>query len=121
MNERLFFLRKEILGLSRAKFGKPIGMTDSEIKNVEKCLTTLREDKIDLICSYYGVNKTWFVNGDGDMFIPKSKVDEIQEIANNAMERTAEDARKSLASHLAKLTDAEAILLAELLERQLKG
>ena len=57
--------------MSRAKFGEPIGMTDSEIKNVETGATQLKENKIPLICNAYNVNEQWLRTGQGDMFLPK--------------------------------------------------
>ena len=73
MKDRLFYLRKKVLNLSREKFGAPVGMTDSEIKNIETGITQLKENKIPLICSKYNVSETWLRTGEGEMFLPKSR------------------------------------------------
>ena len=51
MKNRILQLRKTVLNLSRAKFGEAIGMSDSEIKNIENGVTQLKENKIPLICN----------------------------------------------------------------------
>ena len=73
MKDRLFYLRKTVLNLSRAKFGIPIGMSDGEIKNIETVLTQLKENKIHLICNAYNVNEEWLRTGKGETFLPKSR------------------------------------------------
>ena len=67
MKDRLFYLRKTVLNLSRAKFGIPIGMSDGEIKNIETGLTQLKENKIPLICNAYNVNEEWLRTGKGSV------------------------------------------------------
>lgn len=77
MKERIFHLRKELLGLSRAKFGEPIGMTDSEIKNIEYGYTELKENKIALICAKYDVNENWLRAGEGTPLRQKTWQEEV--------------------------------------------
>lgn len=77
MKERIFHLRKELLGLSRAKFGEPIGMTDSEIKNIEYGYTELKENKIALICAKYDVNENWLRTGEGTPLRQKTWQEEV--------------------------------------------
>lgn len=117
MKERLFTLRKEVLNLSREKFGRPVGMSDSEIKNVEYGITDLKDAKITLICKEYGVSEKWLRTGEGAMLQPKSRGDEIADIVNSSMRRTPQEARDSLIAKLQTLTDAEIQLLAELISR----
>lgn len=84
MKERLRWLRKEHLKLSRKKFGEPLGMTDSEIKNIEYGITELKEVKIPLICATYGVNELWLRTGTGSPFAEKSRKAQIAEILGKA-------------------------------------
>lgn len=77
MKDRIYHLRKEILGLSRAKFGEPIGMTDSELKNIEYGYTELKENKIALICARYDVNENWLRTGEGEPIRQKTWQEEI--------------------------------------------
>ena len=72
MNERIRQLRLK-LNLSQAVFGSHIGMSRDEIKNIEYKKTTLKDNKIPLICSAFNVSEEWLRTGEGDMFIELSK------------------------------------------------
>ena len=117
MKDRLFYLRKTVLKLSRAKFGIPIGMSDGEIKNIETGLTQLKENKIPLICNAYNVNEEWLRTGKGEMFLPKSRGQEIGEIVNAAAQHDPETAAKFFSSLLEEMSDAEIILMYEIFKR----
>ena len=117
IKERLFELRKNVLNMSRAKFGEPIGMTDSEIKNVETGATQLKENKIPLICNAYNVNEQWLRTGQGDMFLPKTRAQEIGEIVRNAATRDPEESVKFFTELLGDMTDAEIAIMYEVFRR----
>ena len=91
MKDRLYKLRKELLCLSRKKFGEPIGMTDSEIKNIETGLTTLKENKIPLICSNYHVSEKWLRFGEGDVFNEQSRKKEITSFVGSLISAADEE------------------------------
>ena len=103
--------------MSRAKFGEPIGMTDSEIKNVETGATQLKENKIPLICNIYNVNEQWLRTGQGDMFLPKTRAQEIGEIVRNAATRDPEESMKFFTELLGDMTDAEIAIMYEVFRR----
>lgn len=103
--------------MSRAKFGEPIGMTDSEIKNVETGATQLKENKIPLICNAYNVNEQWLRTGQGDMFLPKTRAQEIGEIVRNAATRDPEESVKFFTELLGDMTDAEIAIMYEVFRR----
>lgn len=121
MNERLLYLRKSLLGLSRAKFGQAIGMSDSEIKNIETGITQLKENKIPLVCSIYSVNENWLRYGDGEVFLPKSREEEIGEIVKEAAKHDPEEAAKFFTSLFSEMSDAEIVLMYEIVKRHFKG
>lgn len=82
-SEKILAIRKA-LGLSRAKFGKKIGVSESVIKNIE-----LREIKIkplmaDLICRIYNVNPVYMETGEGEMFVMPDDyiLNEVKEVYN---------------------------------------
>lgn len=103
MKDRLYHLRKEVLGLSRTRFGAPVGMTDSEIKNLETGATQLKELKAQLICQTYGVRPEWLLSGEGDI-----------------LQAPVSPAYQKLQALLDSLTDQEQEVLAGILEK-LKG
>lgn len=117
MKDRLFHLRKTVLNMSRAKFGIPIGMSDGEIKNIETGLTQLKENKIPLICNAYNVNEEWLRTGKGEMFLPKSRGQEIGEIVKAAAQHDPETAVRFFSSLLEEMSDAEIVVMYEIFKR----
>lgn len=121
MKDRIFHLRKELLGKSRAKFGEPIGMTDSEIKNIENGITQLKDNKISLICRTYNVNENWLRFGDGDVFPPQSFGEEIASITKAAAQHDPEQAATFFTGLLGDMSEAEIVLLYEIFKRHFPG
>lgn len=92
-------------------------MTDSEIKNVETSATQLKENKIPLICNAYNVNEQWLRTGQGNMFLPKTRAQEIDEIVRNAATRDPEESVKFFTELLGDMTDAEIAIMYEVFRR----
>lgn len=78
MEERLKELRKS-LRLNQKEFGSKIGLTRSAICNYENGSRTLMEQTIISICREFNVNRSWLVEGIGDMFtnLPETILDEL--------------------------------------------
>lgn len=121
MKERLFELRKNVLKLSRAKFGEPIGMTDSEIKNLENGVTQLKESKIHLIVKTYNVNEQWLKTGEGEMFLEKSESDKLAELFADLMGKPVDDEERQLAESYAALTKEERKQIVGIMRKLAKG
>ena len=92
-------------------------MSDGEIKNIETGLTQLKENKIPLICNAYNVNEEWLRTGKGEMFLPKSRGQEIGEIVKAAAQHDPETAAKFFSSLLEEMSDAEIVLMYEIFKR----
>ncbi len=69
MNERIRVVRGE-LDLTRAAFGKKLGVSGDVINNLERGRVEVKEPMIKLICSAYSVNEEWLRTGEGEMFAP---------------------------------------------------
>ena len=117
MKDRIYHLRKELLGKSRAKFGEPVGMTDSEIKNLENGLTQLKENKLQLICNAYHVNEDWLRYGTGTVFLPQSRDDEIADIVKAAAQHDPEKAAKFFTDLFGNMSDGEIVLMYEIFRK----
>ncbi len=72
MNCRLKKLRKEELKLTQEQFAESLGISRSNITNIEVGKITLTDRLIKTICSIYKVNEEWLRNGVGDIFINDS-------------------------------------------------
>ena len=64
MNERIRHLR-ESMGLSRAAFGKKLGVSGDVINNLERGRVEIKEPMIKLICKEFNVNEAWLRTGEG--------------------------------------------------------
>lgn len=67
MNERIKQIR-EYLGMSRAEFGEKLGVSGDVINNLERGRVEIKEDRIRLICSVFGVDEDWLRYEKGNMF-----------------------------------------------------
>lgn len=76
INERFKEIRKAT-GLSQEAFGKRIGLSRSELKNIEYGITIPKEVTIPLICREFAVNETWLRTGEGQMQEDRTRRDEI--------------------------------------------
>lgn len=106
MNERVKELRKA-LNLSQDEFGKRLGLTRGAITNIELNKTELKPLLFDLICREFGVNEEWLRTGEGEMFLPITRDEEIEEFIGRLLHDESDSFRKRLISVLAKLTEDE--------------
>lgn len=102
MKDRLFWLRKSELKLSREKFGERVGMSGSEIRNIEDGVTRLKENKIPLICREFNVNEVWLRTGEGEPFKEESREEQIMRFAAQTV-KGSDEFRKAFVSMLAKM------------------
>ncbi len=120
MNERIKFLRKE-LGLTQSQFGEKLGLKGNTITNYETKLRTPSDAVVLSICREFDVNETWLRTGEGEMFIKKSRDEEIAAFMGNVL-KGEPDFRRKLISVLSRMTADEWELLEkkvrELLEEQ---
>lgn len=107
-------------GLSQEKFGKPIGMTRSEISNIVYDHTTVKENKISLICAVYGISEDWFRTGEGEMYLPKTVGDQMGELAAGAAKNNVEAIRQIFRELPEKFTDAEILMLYQIFKNHWK-
>lgn len=112
MNERIKELRK-VLGLSQDEFGRRLGLTRGAITNIELNKTEPKPLLIDLICREFNVNDTWLRTGEGEMFVPITRDEEIEDFIGRLLHDEPDSFRKRLVSVLAKLTEEEWAILEE--------
>jgi len=110
INIRVKALRKE-LGLSQTAFGARIGMSISEIKNIEYGITSLKEVTIPLICREYNVREEWLREGVGPMFAQVERKAEIAEFVGRIMKDEDAGFQARFVSVLARMTPEEWAML----------
>lgn len=106
INSRISLLRKT-LKLTRAAFGEEIGVSDSVIKNIEYDKTEPKPLMIQQICKTYNVNETWLTTGEGEMFVERSRTDEIAQFVGRTLADKEDTFQKRLIAALSKLSVEE--------------
>lgn len=84
MDERIKELRKA-LGLTQQEFSDKIGVKRNTIAQYESGRNSPIDAVISLICREFNVNETWLRTGEGEMFKPKSRNEELFEFVTNAI------------------------------------
>lgn len=112
MHERIREIR-DSLGLTRAEFGKRLGVSGDVINNLERGRVEPKEMIIKLICKEFGVSYQWIVNGNGEM--NDSDESEAQEIVDSVMTGDNEFAKKVLVA-FARMSEEKWKLIREIIE-----
>lgn len=107
INERVKYLRKEVLKLTQQDFSKVLNISRSNMGNIETGQISLTERIILDICEKYNVNETWLRTGEGEMFAPMSRSETIAQFAGELMRDEDESFRRQLIEALAQLDEKE--------------
>ena len=104
-------------GLTGEKFGARIGVSQGLVSQMCTGRTAPSERTIADICREFNVNEAWLRTGKGEMFLPKSRGQEIGEIVKAAAQHDPETAAKFFSSLLEEMSDAEIVLMYEIFKR----
>lgn len=116
MQNRIKEVRK-VNGLTQAEFGEKIGVKGNTVTGYETGIRSPSDAIIVSICREFGVNEEWLRTGKGEMFLPKSRGQEIGEIVKAAAQHDPETAAKFFSSLLEEMSDAEIVLMYEIFKR----
>lgn len=100
-------------GISQEQFGEIIGIKKAAVSQIENGENSLSKGNLLAICRQFNVNKEWLINGNGEMFTPKSKEDEIRNFYENAISSNSDIAKiqRKFISTLVSLDEEEWIVL----------
>ena len=104
MNKRIRELR-ETLKKSQDEFAKELELSRNYISLVENGQRNLSSQSIKLLCSIHNVNEEWLRNGTGEMFIQKTKDEEISEMLADVQKLEDDEFKHRLISALAQLDE----------------
>ena len=88
--ERIKYVR-ESLEMSRASFGKALGVSGDVINNWERGRVEIKEYILNLICKTFRVNYFWLTEESGDPFVSVSDIlidSAIEEYELDSFDRT---------------------------------
>ena len=118
VGDRIRELRKE-LGTTQQEFADRLKIKRNTIATYE----TGRNDPIDsvfaLICREFNVNETWLRTGEGEMFVPKSRDEELAEFFGNVQGIGPESFKRRFVAMLSRLDEEDWALLERMAERLL--
>jgi transcriptional regulator with XRE-family HTH domain len=113
LNERIALIRKNEV-LSRASFGKRLGVSGDVINNLERGRVEIKKHMILLICKEFNVNEDWLRTGNGEMYLPMDRESEIAKLTVQLLAEESDSFRNRLISALSRLTEEQWELLAEI-------
>lgn len=97
INDRIKAIRTDS-GLSQTAFAERLGTTRGVITNLEFKKTTPNDAFLGLICREFGVSHSWLQTGEGEMFLPRSKNEELALMVADLMAETDDSFRKRFVS-----------------------
>ena len=93
--------------LSQSEFAKKISVSRSAICKMESGENLPSEQTIKLICREFSVNENWLRNGVGEMFLKRTKDDEISEMLGKIQRDNENHFKKRFVTALSKLDDKD--------------
>lgn len=117
--ERIKEIRK-IAGKTQGEFAEILTLSKSMISQVETGAAILSDRSIRDICRIFHVNEAWLRSGEGDMYIPETKNQQIASFMNSVMEEVDESIRKKLILALSRLDDSDWAVLEKIATEMVK-
>lgn len=105
MNERIKQVRLSAK-LSQTEFAEKILVSRSAVCKMESGENSPSEQTVKLICQEFNVNGDWLRTGNGEMFVPETKDEQISKMLANVLKCEDGDFKKRLISALSKMDDA---------------
>ena len=105
LHERIDALIKA-LGMKKTEFAKKLNLSQPFVSELCSGRSCPSDRTISDICREFDVNETWLRTGEGEMFIEKSREEEIAAFIGNIL-KGEPDFRRRLVSVLARLSVEE--------------
>lgn len=118
MKDRLKELRKA-LHLTQQKLADKLGVKQNTIAQYEMGRNEPSDAVIVSICREFGVSEDWLRNGNGDMFIPMTRDEEIASFIGGVQSDVDDTFKKRFISALAKLSTEEWKAIEHLMENMI--
>ena len=119
ISERIRYLRKEKLNITQEALGEPLGLTRANIANIEAGRISVTERVILGICEKFNINEEWLRTGNGEMFVPLSRDDEIA-FAVGKLVQEDDSFKKKLISILLKMDESQWEVLEQIANELIK-
>lgn len=117
IGERIRAVRRA-LDLTQTEFGRRIGMKQNTIALIEGGRNT-SDQTLKAICREFNVSEDWLRDGRGEMFLPKSRDEELAEFFGNVQGIGPESFKRRFVAMLSRLDEEDWTLLERMAERLL--
>lgn len=118
MGERIKELRKS-LKMTQQEFADRLNIQRGSIASYETGRISPSNATISLICKELNVSEDWLRNGEGDMFIPITRDEEIASFIGSVQADVDDTFKKRFISALAKLSTEEWKAIEHLMENMI--
>ena len=118
MGERIKELRKS-LKMTQQEFADRLNIQRGSIASYETGRISPSNATISLICKELNVSEDWLRNGNGDMFIPMTRDEEIASFIGGVQADVDDTFKKRFISALAKLSTEEWKAIEHLMENMI--
>lgn len=95
------------LGITKTAFAERLNLSQPHISRITSNNSVPSERTILDICDKFNVNETWLRTGQGEMFVPKTRDEEIAEFMGDVMSGASDDFRRRFIAVLARLSPRE--------------
>lgn len=102
MCERLKEIRNA-LKMKQGDFAAEIKTTQGHVSDIENKRKGVSDRVVEIICLKFDVNEDWLRTGSGEMFVERTKSEQISEMISDVLESDEENFKRRLISALAKL------------------
>lgn len=119
MNNRVKELRK-YLHLTQTEFSEKIGITNSALSRIESGINVLTDQNTKSIIREFGVSEIWLRTGEGEMFPPKTRAEELAAFFHTLDGSPPDSIKVRLVQVLAQLDEPEWELIARMAEKLAK-
>lgn len=111
---------RKAAGLTQTEFGERIGIKGNTITCYEKGIRDPSEAIILAICREFNVREQWLRTGEGEMFQPKTRKQEIADFMGKVLNSESDDLRSRLVEALAQLDESDWAMLAKIAKKMLR-
>lgn len=102
LGERIKKVRKS-LDLTQQKFADQIGTTQNNIASYEIGRREPSAAAVNNICKTFNVSETWLRTGEGEMFVERTRDDELAAFMDELLAQESADFRRRLVTALSRL------------------
>lgn len=102
--------------MTLAEMGKKIGVSNQAISSIETGKSAVTDRTRSAIVREFGVSETWLRTGEGEMFPPRTRQEELAKFFNR-VEQVPDSFQARFVQALAELDEAQWQLIADMVEK----